>query len=157
MNSVCKGMSKDLNCFRCSDGSFLYTCLKFGISGSRSSELYRFSAKDRFPLYPSSFWDRFHCICKHDSRMQEADIDIMIFLILKSAIPVVCINSRCRYQSITQRYLKRYLIKDASHYMFRPIAGIIRFSSGSMVVVLYRIGMVVSRWWDLITITIPIL
>ena len=31
--------------------------------------------------------------------------------------------------------------------MFRPI---IRFSSESMVVVLYRIGMVMSQWWDLI-------
>ena len=37
------------------------------------------------------------------------------------------------------------LIKD-DNYMFRPIAAIIRFSSGSMVVVLYRIGMVMSRW-----------
>ena len=33
--------------------------------------------------------------------------------------------------------------------MFRPIAAIIRFSSESMVVVLYRIGMVMSRWRDL--------
>ena len=33
--------------------------------------------------------------------------------------------------------------------MFRPIAVINRFSSESMVVVLYRIGMVMSRWWDL--------
>jgi len=33
--------------------------------------------------------------------------------------------------------------------MFRPIAAIIRFSSESMVVVLYGIGMVMSRWWDL--------
>ena len=40
----------------------------------------------------------------------------------------------------------RCLIKDDSNYMFRPIAAIIRFSSESMVVVLYRIGMVMSRW-----------
>ena len=54
----------------------------------------------------------------------------------------VCINNRCRYQSITQQYLKRCLIKDDNNYMFRPIAAIIRFSSESMVVVLYGIGMV---------------
>jgi len=53
---------------------------------------------------------------------------------------------RCRYQSITQQYLKRCLIKDDSNYMFRPIAAIIRFSSESMVVVLHRIGIVMSRW-----------
>ena len=58
----------------------------------------------------------------------------------------VYINSRCRYQSITQQYLKRCLIKDDSNYMFRPIAAIIRFSSESMMVVLYRIGMAMSRW-----------
>ena len=59
--------------------------------------------------------------------------------------------NRCRYQSITQQYLKRCLIKDASNYkyMFQPIAAIIRFSSESMLVVLYRIGMFMSRWWDL--------
>jgi len=62
----------------------------------------------------------------------------------------VYINNRCRYQSITQQYLKRCLIKDDSNYMFRPIVAIIRFSSESMVVVLYRIGMVMLRWWDLI-------
>jgi len=62
----------------------------------------------------------------------------------------VYINNRCGYQSITQQYLKRCLIKDDSNYMFRPIAAIIRFSSESMVVVLYRIGMGMSRWWDLI-------
>ena len=61
----------------------------------------------------------------------------------------VYINNRCRYQSITQQYLKRCLIKDDNEYMFRPIAAIIRFSSKSMVVVLYRIGMFMSRWWDL--------
>jgi len=49
------------------------------------------------------------------------------------------LNIRCRYQSVTQQCLKRCLIKDDSYYMFRPIAAIIRFSSGSMVVVLYRI------------------
>ena len=59
--------------------------------------------------------------------------------------------NRWRYQSITQQYLKRCLIKDDSNYMFRPIAAIIRFSSESMVVVLYRIGMDMSRWWDLST------
>jgi hypothetical protein len=47
----------------------------------------------------------------------------------------VYINNRCRYQSITQQYLKRCLIKDDSNYMFRPIAAIISFSSESMVVV----------------------
>ena len=44
---------------------------------------------------------------------------------------------------------KRCLIKDDSNYMFRPIAAIIRFSSESMVVVLYRVSMGMSRWWDL--------
>jgi len=58
-------------------------------------------------------------------------------------------NNRCRYQSITQQYLKRCLIKDDSNYMFRPIVAIIRFSSESMFVVLYRVGMGMSRWWDL--------
>jgi len=57
----------------------------------------------------------------------------------------VYINSRCRYQSIAQQYLKRCLIKDDNNYMFRPI----RFSSESMVVVLYRICIGMSRWWDL--------
>ena len=33
--------------------------------------------------------------------------------------------------------------------MFRPYVAIIRFSSESMVVVLHRIGMGMSRWWDL--------
>jgi len=32
---------------------------------------------------------------------------------------------------------------------FLPIAAIIRFSSESMLVVLYRIVMAISRWWDL--------
>ena len=59
------------------------------------------------------------------------------------------INNSCRYQSITQQYLKICLIKDDSNYMFRPVAGIITFSSESMVVVLYRIGMFMSRRWDL--------
>jgi len=49
-------------------------------------------------------------------------------------------NNRCRYQSITQQYLKRSLIKNNSNYMFRPIVAIIRFSSESMVVVVFRIG-----------------
>jgi hypothetical protein len=57
--------------------------------------------------------------------------------------------NRCRYQSITQQFLKRCLIKDDNNYMFQPIAVIIRFPSESMVVVLYRIGMVMSQWWDL--------
>jgi hypothetical protein len=51
-------------------------------------------------------------------------------------------NNRFRYQSITQQYLKICLIKDDNHYMFRSIAVIVRFSSESMLVVLYRIGMV---------------
>ena len=59
------------------------------------------------------------------------------------------INNRCRCQSIIQQYLKRCLIKNDSNYMFRPIAAIVRFSSESMLVVLYRIGMAMSRWWDL--------
>jgi hypothetical protein len=67
---------------------------------------------------------------------------------VQAAWPYVDINSRCRYQSITQ-YLKRCLIKDDNNYMFRPIAAIIRFSSESMVVVLYMIGMIMSWWWDL--------
>jgi len=33
--------------------------------------------------------------------------------------------------------------------MFRPNVAIIRFTSESMVVLLYRIGMGMSRWWDL--------
>ena len=61
----------------------------------------------------------------------------------------VYVNNRCKYQSITQQYLKRCLIKDDNNYTFRPIATIIKFSSESMFVVLYRIGMVMSRWWDL--------
>ena len=55
-------------------------------------------------------------------------------------------TNKCRYQSITQHYLKICLIKDDNNYMFRPIAAIIRFSSKSMIIVLYRIGMVMSRW-----------
>ena len=57
----------------------------------------------------------------------------------------VYINNSCRYQSITQQYLKRRLINDDNNHMFRPIAAIIRFSSESMVVVFYRTGMVMSR------------
>jgi len=48
--------------------------------------------------------------------------------------------------TITQQYLKRCLIKDDSNNMSQPIAAIIRFSSESMVVVLYWFGMVMSRW-----------
>jgi len=62
--------------------------------------------------------------CVHDSKMSHPHC--------------VYINNRCSYQSITQQYLKRCLIKDDSNYMFRPIVAIIRFSSESMVVVLYR-------------------
>ena len=58
----------------------------------------------------------------------------------------VYINNRCGYLSITQQYLKICLIKDEVNYMFRPNVAIIRFSSESMVVVLYRIGMGMSRW-----------
>ena len=57
----------------------------------------------------------------------------------------VYINNMCRYQLITQQYLKTCLIKDDSNYMFRPNVAIIRFSSESMVVVLYRFDMVMSR------------
>jgi len=67
----------------------------------------------------------------------------------------VYINNRCRYQSITQQYLKRCLIKADSNYMFRPIAVIVRFSSESMVVVLYRVGEISSS--VMFVITIPIL
>ena len=38
------------------------------------------------------------------------------------------------------------LIKYHNNDMFRPTAAIIRFSSESMVVMFYRIGMVMSRW-----------
>jgi len=62
---------------------------------------------------------------------------------------VTKVNNRCRYQSVTQQYLKRCLIKDDNDYMFRPIAAIVKFSTESMVVVLYRLGMVMSWWWDL--------
>jgi len=58
----------------------------------------------------------------------------------------VYINNRCGCQSITQQYLKRCLIKDEVNYTFRPNVAIIRFSSESMVVLLYRIGMGMSRW-----------
>jgi len=44
---------------------------------------------------------------------------------------------------------RRCLIKDEVNYMFRPNVAIIRFSSESMVVVLYGIGMGMSQWWDL--------
>ena len=63
----------------------------------------------------------------------------------------VYINNRCGYQSITQQYLKkkRCLIKNEVNYIFRPNVAIIRFTSESMVVLLYGIGMDMSRWWDL--------
>jgi len=59
------------------------------------------------------------------------------------------LNNRCVYQSITPRYLKRCLIKDELNYMFRPNVAIIRFTSESIMILLYRIGMDMSRWWDL--------
>jgi len=62
----------------------------------------------------------------------------------------VRLNSTCWYQSITQQYLKRCSINNVKNYMFRPNVSIIRFPSESMLVVIYRIGMVMSRWWDLI-------
>ena len=62
----------------------------------------------------------------------------------------VLLNSRCRYQSIAQQYLKTCSIKDVKNYMFRPIVIIIRFPPESMLVVIYRIGVAMSRWWDLI-------
>ena len=58
----------------------------------------------------------------------------------------VYISNRCLYHSITRQYLKRCLTKDEVNYMFRPNVAIIRFSSESMLVVLYRIGMGMSRW-----------
>ena len=44
---------------------------------------------------------------------------------------------------------KRCLIQDEVNYMFRPNVAIIRFTPESTVVLLYRIGMDMSRWWDL--------
>ena len=44
---------------------------------------------------------------------------------------------------------KKSLIKDEVNNVFRPNVAIIRFTSESMVVVLYMIGMGMSRWWDL--------
>ena len=35
-----------------------------------------------------------------------------------SHLRCVYINNRCRYQSVTQQYLKRCLIKDDSNYIF---------------------------------------
>jgi len=67
-------------------------------------------------------------------------------MLIKKYLNVCNETNRCRYQSIKQQYLKRCLIKDDSNYLFRLIAAIIRFSSESMVVVLYRIGMGMSRW-----------
>ena len=57
-------------------------------------------------------------------------------------------NSRCWYQSVTH-CLNRCSIEDANNYVFRPIAATIRLSSESMLVVIYRIGIVTSRWWYL--------
>ena len=59
-------------------------------------------------------------------------------------LTMLSVNNRYKYQSIAQQYLKRFLIKDDSNYMFRPIVAIVRFSSESVVLVLYRIGMVMS-------------
>jgi len=68
---------------------------------------------------------------------------------------IVVMNNRCRYQSITQQYLKRCLIKNDSNYMLRPIAAIIRFSSESMVVVLYRTAQAAHPRIQYITDTFP--
>ena len=69
----------------------------------------------------------------------------VLTLVLRCFVAVT--YNRCGYQSITQQYLKKIcLIQDDSNYMFRPNVAIIRFSSESMVVVLYRIGMDMSRW-----------
>jgi len=43
----------------------------------------------------------------------------------------VYINNRCGYQSITQQYLKRCLIKDEVNYMFQPNVATIGFTSES--------------------------
>jgi len=56
------------------------------------------------------------------------------------------INNRRGYQSMIQEYLKRCLIQDEVNYMFQRNVTIIRFTFESMVVVLYRIGMGMSRW-----------
>jgi len=56
----------------------------------------------------------------------------------------VLLNSRRRYLSIAQQYLKTCSIKDVKNYMFRPIVIIIRFPPGSILVVIYRIGMVMA-------------
>ena len=63
----------------------------------------------------------------------------------------VRLNSRCWYQSIAQQYLKRCSVKNVNNYKFRPIVAIIRLSSESMVILIYRIGMIMSRWWNLNT------
>jgi len=52
---------------------------------------------------------------------------------------LLCTNLKCT---------QRCLIKAEINYRFRPNVAIIRFSSESIVVVLYRIGMGMSRWWD---------
>jgi len=41
---------------------------------------------------------------------------------------------------------KKIFNKDEVNYMFRPIEAFITFSSESMLVVLYRIGMGMSQW-----------
>jgi hypothetical protein len=87
--------------------------------------------------------------CRLSTNINAWHIPIAVYNSTMSHPSCVYINNRRRYQSITQHYLKRCLIKDDNNYMFRPIAVIIRFSSESMLVVLYRIGTVMSRWWDL--------
>jgi len=96
-----------------------------------------FSVENQFILYVH-FYCPLHCPAR-DSRATPPS----------TATPLINRHHRCAYQSITQQYLKRYLIKDEVNYIFRPNVAIIRFSSESMVVVLYRIGMGMSRGWDL--------
>jgi hypothetical protein len=85
-------------------------------------------------------------VCVSDISESTESVENLLYYDSKMSHPrCVYINNRCRYQSITQRYLKRCLINDDNNYMFRPIAAIVRFSSESMVVVLYRIGMFMSR------------
>jgi len=86
-------------------------------------------------------------VCSEETQMQcKHRVEFLIVVIWRSSWQASEGSNRCRYQSITQQYLKRCLIKDDSNYMFRPNVAIIRFLSESMVVVLYRIGMGMSRW-----------